>query len=161
MPRAQALCSTAIRYPHAVAYEDLARAPQSGPDAPAIRAVLAQGGRFYAAAPVRMPDGHVVGVLCLAGPQPRPFSPAEQQVLEALADVASQAMAVRHLCLATPELGPDEWRRQQQNFCPALLALHLRLDELLALHGTHVPVLPAVLLPIGQRLSALHFGLSD
>ncbi|MFC7669585.1 GAF domain-containing protein [Hymenobacter humi] len=103
--RAQALCSTAILYPHAVAYQDLATAPQGGADAPAIRAVLSKGAGFYAAAPLTMPDGRPIGVLCLVGPRPRSFDAAEQEVLEAIANVASLAIAVRHLCQSIPEPG--------------------------------------------------------
>ncbi|GAC1596417.1 MAG: hypothetical protein NVS3B25_20710 [Hymenobacter sp.] len=161
LPRADTLCSVAIGRPRTTAYENLPATPQSGPDAPALRAALAHGAGFYAAAPLRMPDGRNIGVLCLVGPQPRPFSPAEQQVLEALADVTSVAIAVRHLCQATPELGPDEWPAVQQRLCHDLHVLRTHLDQLLAQHGTHVPVPPAVLGSLRQRLQSLRVVLAD
>jgi hypothetical protein len=68
VPRAQALCSAAILHPYATAYENLATTPQTGADAHAIRAALALGNGFYAAAPLRMPDGHVIGVMWPASP---------------------------------------------------------------------------------------------
>ena len=161
VPRARALCSSAILHPRAVAYRDLAAAPQSGPDATAIRAALSQGNGFYAAAPLCMPDGRPIGVLCLIGPSPRAFSAAEHEVLEAIAGVASLAIAVRHLCQSTPELGPDQWETLCQRLRQDLQALGSLLQDLLSEYGTHTPVLPVVLLRVKLRLQALRVGLSD
>ena len=73
MPRAQALYSSAILYPHAVAYENLACAAQTGADDPAIRAVVAQGNRFYAAVPLRMPWATTLGRCPWWGPRRAPL----------------------------------------------------------------------------------------
>ncbi|MDB5233106.1 MAG: hypothetical protein JWR44_99 [Hymenobacter sp.] len=161
VPRAQALCSSAILHPHAVAYENLAAATQTGPDAPAIRAALAQGNGFYAAAPLCMPDGRPIGVLCLAGPEPRSFGPDEEEVLEAIADVTSLAIAVRHLCLATPELGTDQWPAMRRHLCHDLEALRTQMQELLSRHGRHIPVSTSVLAPVQLGLQGLRMVLVE
>lgn len=161
VPRGEALCASALLHPRAVAYENLALASQSGPDAPAVCAVLAQGVRFYAAAPLRMPNGHTIGVLCLAGPHPRSFSPAEKEVLEALADIASLTIAVRHRYRATPALGPEQWQTVQHRVRHDLHALRMLLRDLLEQHGAQAPVPPAVLHPLLRRLQALRVVLSE
>lgn len=43
--------------------------------------------RFYAGAPLRTQDGHILGTLCLADQTPRSLSPEEQQSLEDLAAI--------------------------------------------------------------------------
>lgn len=161
VPRAQALCSTAIQYPHAVAYENLAVAAQTGVDATAIRAALGRGGAFYAAAPLRMPDGYSIGVLCLMGAAPRPFLPAEKAILEELADVASLGFAVRHLCQATPELGPDQWRDVSGRLRRDVHALQDLARELLLPFGPVAPVPTALLALVQQALQALRLTLVE
>ena len=162
LPRAHALCSSAVLCPHAVAYENIPTAAQTGPDAPAIRAAVALGLGFYAAAPLRMPDGQPIGVLCLAGPEPRAFQAAEETALESLADVTSLALAVHHLCRSTPELGPVQWA----NLCDRLQHDVDTLEEQLAeLRHKHAPAGAAVpdevLNALTQGLQALHLELLD
>ncbi|MBF9142863.1 GAF domain-containing protein [Hymenobacter properus] len=161
VPRAQALCSSAILAPGVVAYENLTATALTGADAPAIGAAVAQGNAFYAAAPLRMPDGYQIGVLCLMGPQPRSFSQAEAEVLEAMASVFSVALGVRHLCLETPELGSEEWAVIRARLGAGLAALHGQAQELLLAHGAAVPVPAAVLEPLRLGLLELNLGLAE
>jgi GAF domain-containing protein len=160
VPRARALCSAAILHPRATAYENLATTPQTGADAHAIRAALALGNGFYAAAPLRMPDGHVIGVFCLAGPWPRAFGQAEQQLLEAFADVASLGIAVRHLCRATPELGPEQWAEVAGRLRTDLQGLRQQLNIGTAEQGM-VPLPLAVLERLQAGIQSLHLVLTD
>lgn len=160
-PRAQALCSSAILHPNAVAYENLATMAQTGPDAVAIRSAVALGNGFYAAAPLRMPDGRTIGVLCLMGPQPRPFVRAEEKALEAIAEVASLTIAVQHLCRATPELGADQWQAVCRHLRHDVHALRTHLRELLTKHRKRVPVPATVLHTVQRRLQALHIVLAE
>ncbi|RZK38371.1 MAG: GAF domain-containing protein, partial [Hymenobacter sp.] len=106
-PRAATLCAQVIKHNRVVVYYDLAEAPQTSLDALAIQNSLGHKVRFYVGAPLRMPDHRTIGTLCLAGQQPRQFSPAEQQVLEAVADIVSHAIAVRSYC--TSNLGDTRW----------------------------------------------------
>ncbi|MBJ6107687.1 GAF domain-containing protein [Hymenobacter sp. BT523] len=161
VPRDQALCSSAILAPGVVAYENLAAAALTGADAPAIGAAVARGNGFYAAAPLRMPDGYHIGVLCLMGPQPRTFSQTEAEALEALANVFSVALSVRHLCLETPELGPEEWAVICGRLRTGLAALSRHVLELLPPHGAVVPTPAAVLELLQQGLRKLHLGLQE
>nr|GFC10764.1 putative LOV domain-containing protein [Tanacetum cinerariifolium] len=78
-PRAGTLCAQVVKYNRVVVYHDLAEAPQTSLDALAIQNSLGHKVRFYAGAPLRMPDHRTIGTLCLASQQPREFSPAEQQ----------------------------------------------------------------------------------
>lgn len=161
VPRVRALCSSAILDPGVVAYENLAAAPQTGADAPAIRAALGQGTCFYAAAPLRMPDGHTIGVLCLASPQPRPFAPAEGNVLAAIAEVVSLAIAVRHLCLSTPELGPEQWESASARLQERVQALRSELRELTSVCSPSASVPAFILEAVRQRLQQLRMLLED
>ena len=161
VPRANALCSVAIHYPHAIAYENLPAAAQNGIDAQAIRAALDEGAAFYAGAPLRMPDHNCVGVLCLMGPTPRPFVPSEEAALEAIADVASLCLAVRHLCRSTPELGPKLWATLAGRLCRDLQALQRQVGEMLQLFGRGAPVPFPVLRAVQQQLQALRIVLAQ
>ncbi len=49
----------------------------------------------WAGIPVRHPDGHVVGALCVADHRPRRWNSHDVEVLEALANVASSQVALR------------------------------------------------------------------
>jgi len=54
--------------------------------------------RFYAGAPIRLPNGYTIGTVCAFGPEPREaMSPEERQWLRSLADLALAAIGVRAL----------------------------------------------------------------
>src|SRR5262249_18892329 len=54
------------------------------------------GVRFYAAAPLRTPDGHSIGTLCILDRAPRPsFSEADTRQLSALADIVIDELELR------------------------------------------------------------------
>jgi hypothetical protein len=74
--------------------------------------------------------------------------------------VAGLLVAVRHLCLSTPELGKDEWAAVQERVRQDLQALLPVLEEQRGLHGTAVPVPAGVLGPLHQGLRALRLALS-
>lgn len=53
---------------------------------------LAEGLRFYAGAPVRTPEGQVLGTLCVADTQPREFDARERLTLEDLAETVTDLL---------------------------------------------------------------------
>jgi len=54
------------------------------------------GLRFYAAAPLRTPDGHNIGAVCVVDKQPRVFTAGEQKVLEGLAQIVMEEIQSRY-----------------------------------------------------------------
>jgi GAF domain-containing protein len=49
--------------------------------------------RFYAGAPLRAPDGHRIGTLCVIDTVPRSFGPLELSILEALQALVNDTIA--------------------------------------------------------------------
>lgn len=159
--RAELLCAQVVKHGHVLVYHDLAAAPQTSLDARAIQNGLANKARFYAGAPLRMPDQHVIGTLCLVDGQPREFSAAEQAMLEAITDLASQAIVVRYHCRSTPALSDACWQKVQAQACDEVYALSALVRYLAARYGTSVPVPEEVLQPVQRRLHDLRAVLCD
>ena len=62
--------------------------------------------RFYAGAPLRSPDGHNLGTLCVLDSQPRlPWRAEERQRLQWLADLVMRELELRRLTLQCPVTG--------------------------------------------------------
>ena len=53
--------------------------------------------RFYAGAPLRTPEGHALGALCIADRQPRELTAAEQQLLCELATLTEDELLLRRV----------------------------------------------------------------
>lgn len=151
-PRQEALCATAILHQRAVVYQDLATENNANLTAQAALAAQQHQLRFYAAAPLRMPDQHNIGALCVSGRQPRTFSLDEQQLLEHLAAIVSQTIAVRQRCLARPAGGEWHWHRLRTQLQEEVQALAALVRYLFVRHGTQVPVPADSLAQIGHRL---------
>lgn len=160
-PRAEILCSTVVTHNRVVVYHDLSAAPQLAPDAVAIRATLAQGILFYAAAPVRLGNGHSIGTLCLLAQQPREFAAEEQRILQALADTISQAILARHHCHTTPKLGEAHWLRLRPKLHDEVHALAALVRYLLTRYGMLIPVPEEVLHLVWRRLADLRALLAE
>lgn len=155
-PRAEMLCSTVVAQNRVVVYHDLTLATRTPTDAVAIQATLAKHIRFYAAAPVRLPNQHSIGALCLLDQQPREFTAQEQHVLQSLADLVSQALAVRHQCRSTSELGEIRWQGLHLQLHDEIQALGALVRYLLTRYGTTIPVPEEVLNLVLRRLADLH-----
>lgn len=55
------------------------------------------GMRFYAAAPIRTPEGFNIGAVCVVDKEPRTFSAGDQRVLEHLASIVMDELKLRSL----------------------------------------------------------------
>lgn len=154
-PREEALCATAILHSKAVVYSDLATetSPFVTPDA--ASAAHDKGLRFYAAAPICMPDERHIGSLCVIDRQPRSFSTNEQALLERIATLVSQMVAVRYYHLATPGLGLAQWELMRGQIQEEIQGLAALVRYLITRHGTQVPVSQDILTLVTRRLNDL------
>lgn len=159
-PRAGTLCAQVVKYNRVVVYHDLAEAPQTSLDALAIQNSLAYKVRFYAGAPLRMPDHRTIGTLCLAGQQPREFSPVEQLLLEVVAEVVSHAIAVRSGCCGS-NLDDRRWLEIRTQARDEVYALGALVRYLSARYGTSTPVPEEILHPVMRRLHDLRAILQE
>jgi transcriptional regulator with GAF, ATPase, and Fis domain len=153
-PRASSLCALVVKHDRVVVYCDLAIAPQTPLDVLAIQNSLSHQVRFYAGAPLRMPDHRTIGTLCLAGQQPREFSLAEQQLLEVVADVVSHAIAVRSYCRLSDQ-NDLRWLEIRTQARDEVYALGALVRYLGARYGTSTPVTEEILQPVIRRLHDL------
>jgi GAF domain-containing protein len=131
-PRAETLCTLAIHQNESVIFPDVAQAQHAHLSAATVASVQARGIRFYAAAPLRLPDQQPIGALCVLGCEPRPFHAQEQHLLEQLAQVVSQTLVARHTCLAQQELGWSQWQVVEEQLAEQVQTLGTFVGELLA-----------------------------
>jgi hypothetical protein len=160
-PREEALCSTAILNNRAVVYADLINETSPFITVQAAEAARNKKLRFYAAAPLLTPDESRIGAICIIDFEPRYLSDGEQELLEKIANLISQMVAVRHCCLQSPALGEYHWlfiRNQVQEEMQGLLAL---VRYLATRHGSPIPIPDDILNLIGRRLNDLHEVLDE
>lgn len=112
-PRSWAFCNHTIMQKQVFSVSNLAEDPRFA-DNPAVRGE--PGFRFYAGAPVLDEDGFVVGSLCVIDHKPRTLDERGEQIIQALAALASNEVRLRALdrklrdALRTAERGPAEKR---------------------------------------------------
>ncbi|MCZ8253984.1 MAG: EAL domain-containing protein [Hylemonella sp.] len=82
-PRSVSFCSVAIERPQQMLIVPDARLDPRFSDNPLVTGE--PGIRFYAGAPLVMPDGQALGTLCVIDHRPREFSPQERETLSLLA----------------------------------------------------------------------------
>ncbi|MBU6353690.1 MAG: sensor domain-containing diguanylate cyclase [Cyanobacteria bacterium REEB498] len=61
--------------------------------------------RFYAGAPLRSPQGHNLGTLCVIDQQPRNFEPEQVALLELMADLVMRELQLRQHSMQCPVTG--------------------------------------------------------
>ncbi|WP_034256973.1 GAF domain-containing protein [Adhaeribacter aquaticus] len=83
------LCSKAILKEEVTVFKDIKQEPCLK-DNPIVNGVYKL--QFYAAAPIKTPDGHRIGVVAIADKKPREFSVADEQLLKGLAEVVIQEL---------------------------------------------------------------------
>lgn len=91
-PRAETLCHRAAMADDLVVFPDALLDPDTAP-LPAVAG--APGIRFYAGAPIRLPEGMVVGTLCIADTIPRDLLPRERALLADLAETVVSELVLR------------------------------------------------------------------
>jgi diguanylate cyclase (GGDEF)-like protein/PAS domain S-box-containing protein len=97
MSRDISFCAHAITQDEVMVVEDAALDPRFH-DNPLVTAGMIG---FYAGVPLRDPEGHALGALCIVDPQPRGgFSEQDCQSLKDLARMASEKLELRRLALA-------------------------------------------------------------
>ena len=157
-PRAEALCALAVRQHKTVVLADIAE--EEGLMVEATTAAEAKGLRFYAGAPLAMPNQHDIGTLCVIDYRPRTFSADEQRVLEHIASLVSATVAVRHSCRRGGK-GEKHWQAVQRHLVDETRELVALVRYLSARFGTQVPVSAAVLEPVQRRLHDLSAVLQE
>lgn len=101
-PREQAFCA------HAIAADGVLVVPDATADERFATNPLVQSEphiRFYAGAPLRSPDGHNLGTLCLIDRQPRAFSADDEQRLRLLAELVMREIELRLAASQCPVTG--------------------------------------------------------
>lgn len=160
-PRAETLCSTAIVLARTVVYYDVALEEPSTIPEGALDAARRNEVRFYAGALLHMPDQRPLGTLCIIDQQPRTFTADEQHILELLADLVSQTIAVRHLCYLHLESGKARWATLGAELREEVQALNALVRYLFVRHGSQVPVPADFLTQVESRLRDLKVILLD
>jgi len=155
MPRAEALCSTALSLGRAVVYHDVLLEQHPLITAEILRVAEQNRVRFYAGALLRLPDQRPLGTLCLVNHEPRPFTPDEQRILELLAGLVSRTLAVRHLCRARPDAGKAQWEHLSAELQEEIGALNALVRYINARNGSQVPVPTTFLAQVESRLHDL------
>ncbi|GAA4043174.1 hypothetical protein GCM10022409_31460 [Hymenobacter glaciei] len=160
-PRAEAICSTAIARAQAVVYHDVGLEDESSIPEAALQVARRHALRFYAGALLYLPDQRTLGTLCIVDRQPRTFTPVEQHILDLLAALVSQTIAVRHVCYLHSGPGEEKWSRFSAELQEEIQALNALVRYLFARHGSQVPVPADFLNQVEHRLRDLHAILRD
>jgi hypothetical protein len=158
-PRVEALCALAVRQHKTVVLADVA--DEQGITAEAATAAGAKNLRFYAGAPLVMPNQCAIGTLCVIDHRPRTFSAEEQQLLEQLAGLVSGTIVLRHDCRERMGQWGAHWQQVQQHLVDELRELVALVRYLSAHFGIQVPVSAAVLEPVQRRLHDLSAVLQE
>ncbi|UOR06211.1 GAF domain-containing protein [Hymenobacter aerilatus] len=154
--RQEALCATAILRNSAVVYKDLLADNEPFITPQAAQAAQQNNIRFYAAAPLRMPDRCNIGTLCIIDYHPRTLIAAEQHLLEHLADVVSHALVVRRQCQDRGAAGELHWQTIRAHLAAEIQGLTALVRYMLTRYGVQVPLSNEVLTQIERRLPDLH-----
>jgi len=85
---------------HAICHDDLFVVEDASSDPRFSDNPLVQGGpqiRFYAGCPLKSPEGHNLGTLCVIDDQPRTLSPEDKEMLADLGDMVAGELAALRL----------------------------------------------------------------
>ncbi|MEJ7662975.1 MAG: GAF domain-containing protein [Hymenobacter sp.] len=104
--RWETLCSVAMLHEETSVFENLRDRPCDLIN-PGLVQRLNLG--FYAGSTLRTREGYSIGVLCVIDHKPRPFSPAEAELLERLAAVVMSLLDLRLQLLQEPTWNQQLW----------------------------------------------------
>ncbi len=110
-PRDLAFCAHAILQRNVMVISDATRDPRFS-DNPLVTGPPYV--RFYAGAPLLMPEGEVVGTLCVIGHEPRIMTPAQIDGLDALARQAVSQLKLRKMVKALQTAVDDQARTGEE-----------------------------------------------
>lgn len=91
LPREETVCTYAMLYAGVTVIEDVTDDPRFDEN----EGLAAANIRFYASAPVRTPEGEVIGTFCVYDDAPREFSARDRELLSMLADEAMDQLTLR------------------------------------------------------------------
>ncbi|MBX9870781.1 MAG: EAL domain-containing protein [Burkholderiaceae bacterium] len=117
-PRSVSFCSVAIERPQQMLIVPDARLDPRFRDNPLVTGE--PGIRFYAGAPLLMPDGQALGTLCVIDRQPREFSPQERETLSLLARQVVAQLELRHQRMQM-QLAVDRYQKLFDNTMDGVL----------------------------------------
>ena len=160
-PRVETLCSTAIQKARTVVYHDLAVETAATLPPEALQAVLDNELRFYAGALLHLPDQRALGTLCIIDRRARTFSTAEQHVLDHLAALVSQVIAVRLACTTRSAAGAERWEQLRAHLQSELRELTALVRYLFTRHGVQIPVPADLLAQVERRLAEMSRFLTE
>jgi diguanylate cyclase (GGDEF)-like protein/PAS domain S-box-containing protein len=117
-PRSMSFCSVAIERPQQMLIVPDARLDLRFSDNPLVTGEA--GIRFYAGAPLVMPDGQALGTLCVLDRQPRDFGPQERETLSLLARQVVAQLELRHQRMEM-QLAVDRYQKLFDNTMDGVL----------------------------------------
>jgi signal transduction histidine kinase len=120
-PRAVAFCDVAIREAETLVVPDATQDPRFA------RNPLVTGDpriRFYCGVPLRTPDGHALGTLCIIDRQPRAMSSGERGALEVLARQVELELEIRRRLSLLEEALASQGEEQRAREQLASMVVH-------------------------------------
>lgn len=116
MPREDSICTLVVESRDYLEIPDTRRDPRTG-GKPCVAADPPVS--FYAGAPLRTPEGEVIGTLCVFDAEPRAgLAPGQRQALEELARAAMQALLLRQAAHSNLQGSSERMFRELSESCP-------------------------------------------
>ncbi len=156
-PRDQAFCA------HAILDEDIFTVADATQDARFSDNPLVTGDpdiRFYAGMPIKAPDGHALGTICVIDRKPRILSHDQEESLRQIGRQAEELLRMRSLAIALQEHPDDDLlQRLEDEIVHPMTPLFLPLSTLRTMG--HDPARDAKLDEIQRLLQSIRSTIKD